>query len=171
MNAENPNSRFETWLDAYAPVLHHVANGFASGSEREDLMQELLLALWKAAPAYRGDSSVSTFVYRVAHNAALSWRRGIANYRRKVERFEALSIPGAAQGAAEAEKESLEALYAAIRRLPPLDRSLLLLQLDGASYAEIAEVHGITEGNVGVRLNRIRNKLSENMKEVAHELR
>ncbi len=59
------------------------------------------------------------------------------------------------------EDEILAEIYEAIRRLPPADRSLILLQLDGVTYSEIAEIHGLSENNVGVRLTRIRCKLTE----------
>ena len=62
-------------------------------------------------------------------------------------------------------------IYHHIRQLPPLERSLILLHLDGVSYAAIAELHGLTENNVGVRLSRIRQKLTDAMKETTHELR
>jgi DNA-directed RNA polymerase specialized sigma24 family protein len=59
----------------------------------------------------------------------------------------------------------LELLYGAIRTLAPLDRSLVLLQLDGMSYAQIAEIHGLSESNVGVRLNRLKHKLTAHLQE------
>lgn len=68
-------------------------------------------------------------------------------------------------------RETLELLYAQIRQLPPVDRSLILLHLDGVSYAEMAELHGLTETNVGARLTRLKQKLSAAMKDVSHELR
>lgn len=167
------NPIFERWLADHAAVLHHVANGFADGADRHDLMQELLLALWKAAPAYRQDSKVSTFIYRVAHNAALTWKRTQRNYRSRIEQFETLSqvmIPDEDTLAAR-ERETLEHLYAHIRQLPPVDRSLILLHLDGVSYAEMAQIHGLSETNVGVRLSRLKQKLSDSMKELSDELR
>lgn len=164
---------FERWLADHAAVLHHVANGFADGADRHDLMQELLLALWKAAPAYRQDAKVSTFIYRVAHNAALTWKRTQRNYRSRIEQFETLSqvmTPDEGTLAAR-ERETLEHLYAHIRQLPPVDRSLILLHLDGVSYAEMAQIHGLSESNVGVRLNRLKQRLSDSMKELSDELR
>ena len=65
----------------------------------------------------------------------------------------------------EAPTDTLELLYAAIRSLEPLDRSLVLLQLDGVSYAQIAEIHGLSESNVGVRLNRLKHKLTAKLQE------
>lgn len=172
MITDEQNVRFESWLAQHAAILHHVANGFAEGADRHDLMQELLLALWRAVPAYRGGAQVSTFIYRVAHNAALTWRRGEKNYRQRVERFEALQTPLVAAAAGDArEREALDHVYAAIRQLPPLDRSLILLHLDGVSYAEIAALHGLTETNVGARLTRLKQKLTSLLKEISHELR
>ena len=156
-------------------MLHHVANGFARGVDRDDLMQELLLAVWRAVPAYRGAAGASTFLYRVAHNAALAWCRARKSYAARLDRFETLSpeapLPAASRDPAGREREALAHLYACIRVLPPVDRSLVLLQLEGLSYAEIAEVHGLSETNVGARLSRIRQNLTASLKHIAHELR
>lgn len=163
---------FERWLADYGAVLHHVSHGFAEGADREDLMQELLLALWKAIPAYRHDAQPSTFIYRVAHNAALTWKRAQRNYRTRIEQMEtqAQALP-VMEGQRERERETLELVYAHIRRLPPVDRSLILLHLDGMSYAEMAYIHGLSERNVGVRLTRLKQKLTKSMKALTDELR
>ena len=153
-------------------ILYRVANGFAAGDDRNDLMQELLLAVWRAVPAFAGGSKPSTFIYKVAHNAALTWKRGASTYRRHVDRFEADASRELAVGEPEVcDREALEILYANIRRLAPVDRSLILLHLDRLSYASMAEIHGITETNVGVRLNRLKQRLTQSMQEVTDELR
>ena len=87
-----------------------------------------------------------------------------------MERLAAEPRPTTSEPAA-GEDEILAAIYEAIRRLPPLDRSLILLQLDGVTYSEIAEIHGMTENHVGVRLTRIRCKLTELLGQKTHELR
>ena len=173
MKADEQQIIFDRWLAEHAAVLHHVANGFAEGADRHDLMQELLLALWRAVPAYRGGAQPSTFIYRVAHNTALTWKRTERNYRRQVDRFEAdaLRATQAEPVVSARERETLELLYAAIRRLPPVDRSLVLLHLDGVAYAQIAELHGLTESNVGARLTRLKQKLTAALEEISHELR
>ncbi len=148
-------------------ILHHVANGFAEGDDRKDLMQELLLAVWKSIPAFRDDALPSTFIYRVSHNAALTWKRTQRNYRERLERFHAEPAAGVL-AADPREPELLERLYAEIRRLPPLDRSLALLMLDGVSYAGMAEIHGLTESNVGARLHRLKQKLTDALKGAVH---
>lgn len=168
---EEQNALLAAWLEKHAAILHHVANGFADGADREDLFQELSLALWRAIPAFRGEAKVSTFIYRVAHNAALTWRRTQKNYRKRLDRFEAQGGAADDGRVADRERETLEHVYAAIRRLPPLDRSLLLLHLDSVGYAEIAAIHGLSESNVGARLTRLRQKLTTDLEKITHELR
>ena len=173
MTTEEHHAAFSRWLDEHAAVLHHVANGFAAGADRQDLMQELLLAMWRAIPAFRAGAKPSTFIFKVAHNTALTWKRTQRNYAQRIDRFEVLAGREMffATGISDREHETLEALYACIRELPPLDRSLVVLHLDGASYAEIGEIHGLKEGNVGARLSRLKQKLSSTMQEITHELR
>jgi RNA polymerase sigma factor (sigma-70 family) len=148
-----------------------VANGFADGADRHDLMQELMLAIWRALPAFRGGAQSSTFVYRVAHNTALTWRRSQKNYQQRLDKFEALSATDHVFNPSRRNGEALEHIYAAIRQLPPLDRSLILLHLDGLSYEAIGEIHGITASNVGARLTRLKQKLTTALQSIAHELR
>lgn len=171
MSEPEQRAVFDEWLRFHGAILHRVANGFATGADKDDLMQELLVALWRAVPAFAGASKVSTFIYRVAHNAALTWRRGTATYRRRVEEFGAEPRSESDREEDARADEALALIYAQIRRLPPVDRSLILLQLDGVSYAAIAEIHGFTDNQVGVRLSRIRQKLADALKETTHELR
>ena len=170
MNAPEQQLRFEEWVKTHGAILHHVANGFAAGADRDDLMQELMLAVWKAIPAFRNGAQPSTFIYRVSHNAALTWKRTLRNYRNRLERFQAQPTTSASTPADPREPALLERLYVEIRKLPPLDRSLVLLSLDGVSYADMAQIHGLSESNVGVRLNRAKQQLTKAMKGAVHEL-
>ncbi len=150
------DERFRTWVSEHIGVLHRIARAFASGADQQDLLQELLVALWHAAPAFRGDSAATTFIYRVAHNRALTWRRGESRRRLRQSDYERLHVAEDA-----AEDTLLTRLYIAIRQLESLDRSLVLLTLEGQSYAEIAAIHGLSESNVGARLTRARKKLTQ----------
>jgi RNA polymerase sigma factor (sigma-70 family) len=154
------HEQFEHWIRDYAAILHHVARGFADGDDRQDLMQELLLAVWKAIPSFRNDALASTFLYRVSHNAALTWKRSRNAYQRKLTEAALHPPPEPTCG----DEARLDAVYREIRKLPPLDRSLMLLSLDGVSYREMAAIHGLTETNVGARLNRTRQKLTSALK-------
>ena len=79
--------RFAEWTQEHGGILHKVVNGFAEGDDRNDLLQEVLLAVWKSAAAFRGQAKPSTYLYRVSHNAALLWVRTQRNYRRRIEKF------------------------------------------------------------------------------------
>lgn len=160
--------RFTTWLKEHGRIIHHVVNGFAAGADREDLRQEVLLAVWKSIPSFREQAKASTYLYRVSHNAALVWTRAQRNYRRRVERF-GCETPAEETFGETATNERLAALYAAIHALKPVDRSLILLFLDGLSYREMAAVLGLTESNVGVKLNRIKIQLTQTLREKDHE--
>ena len=120
--------------------------------------------MWRAVPAYRQSARPSTFIYRVAHNAALTWWRGERRRQRRGQAVEAeLALRPTGEDPAQA--ALLERLYAAIRTLAPIDRSLILLSLDGLAYREIAQLHGLSETNVGARLTRLRARLTTLVKE------
>jgi RNA polymerase sigma factor (sigma-70 family) len=161
--------RFADWMREHSAILHHVVNGFAAGDDRSDLLQEVLLAVWKSIPTFRGQAKPTTYLYRVSHNAALLWIRTEKNYRRRVEQYGA-TVPGEiAREPDSLTDERLAKLYSAIRQLKPVDRSLILLSLDGLSYREMAEVLGLSESNVGVKLNRIKTQLTQTLKGNEHE--
>ncbi len=165
MEQKDRQKRFEDWMARHMAILHHVVNGFAEGEDRKDLMQDVMLAVWKAIPAFREESQPTTFLYRVSHNAALTWRRSQHSYSKRIEQAEALSRYETSSNDEAGTDGRLEHLYAAIRRLPELDRSLILLYLDGVSYQQMADIHGLTQSNVGVKISRIKQQLLQIMNE------
>ena len=158
MERDVGDERFKAWIGEYLGVLHRVARAFAAGADQHDLLQELMVAVWRAAPAFRGDSAPATFIFRVAHNCAMTWRRGETKRRRRQSEYERLRVQEDA-----GEDPLLTRLYSAIHGLEALDRSLVLLSLEGQSYSEIAAIHGLSESNVGARLTRARKKLAQRM--------
>ncbi|PHY18225.1 RNA polymerase sigma factor [Caulobacter sp. BP25] len=159
---------FADWLAPHLATLRRIARAFASPEDQYDLMQELMLAVWSARPRFQARSAETTFVYRVAHNTALTWKRGETRRRHRREAVEAEMMWRAERDRAEPEASLLERLYTAIRQLPPVERSLILLSLDGLSYAQIARLHGLSETNVGARLTRIRQRVSSLVEEADH---
>lgn len=157
------DKRFSEWMKAHPGVLIRIARAFAEPADQHDLLQELMLAVWKAAPSFRGDSSPATFIYRVAHNRAITWKRREGGRRRR--EAEAHNEWLGQTAADDPDAALLERLYGAIRTLPPLDRSLMLLALDGVGQREIGQMHGLTETNVGVRLHRARARITTLMAE------
>ncbi len=173
MGASEHESIFRRWLADHAGLMWKVVRAFAAGPEdQEDLLQEIALQLWMSLPAFRGEAKESTWIYRVAFNTALVWRRTETRRQAKHEKFLEFKVaeesPSDRPGKTR-DEERVQMLYAAIRRLPRLDASLALMHLDGLSYREMSEVLGISENHVGVKLNRIRNQLAEQLKEACHE--
>lgn len=150
-------SAFLDRVGAHRGIIHKV--GFVYGrdaADREDLEQEILLQLWKSRDAFDGQSSFTTWMYRVALNTAITFRR---RQRTLLPLLREPRTPGRQAEQAERDDE-LRVLYAAIARLSALEKAIVLLWLDERSYEEIADTVGITAKNVSVRLVRIRAKLA-----------
>jgi RNA polymerase sigma factor (sigma-70 family) len=149
-------------LRTYEPALRRLAASYERDPAlREDLVQEMLFALFRALPGWRRECSERTFVYRVAHNRAISH---LAHRRPPIDDLErAASVPDPAPLPEElaAATQQHEALLAALRQLPVAQRQLLTMALEGLTPREVAEVLGITENNVAVRLTRARAALRE----------
>lgn len=169
MDITEQQQRFADWTRDHSAILYHVVNGFAAGDDRNDLLQEVLLAVWKSIPTFRGQAKPTTYLYRVSHNAALLWIRTEKNYRRRVEQFGASAPNTFTSDSDSLADERLANLYSAIRLLKPVDRSLILMSFDGLSYREMAEVLGLSESNIGVKINRIKNQLTQTLKGNKHE--
>jgi RNA polymerase sigma factor (sigma-70 family) len=152
-------ARFELIVREFGPRLSRLAASYVDErADRDDLLQEILLALWRALPGFRGDSSLRTFIYRVAMNRATTFRA--RRYRRaEVATTAELRDPAPAPDARVEAADQHERLTQAIRALPPVLRDVALPYLEDLSIAEIAELQGITENNVRVRLTRARQQL------------
>jgi RNA polymerase sigma-70 factor (ECF subfamily) len=152
-------------LDTYGPALKRVAASYAPpGPEREDLEQEIVLALHTAWPGWRGDASARTFAYRIAHNCGIL----LIKRRRRAPETEPLderhAVTRRTPEDLAQERQDYERLARAVRQLPLAQRQPMALRLDGLSYAEIGEVLGLTTSNVGVRLHRATDELKRLMK-------
>ncbi|MBE0540695.1 MAG: RNA polymerase sigma factor [Verrucomicrobia bacterium] len=174
MDVSEQELLFRRWLADHAGLMWKVVRAFtATPEDAEDLFQEIALQLWMSLPAFRGEAKESTWIYRVAFNTALVWKRVEKRRRAKHEKFLELNgAPGvfAEHSTPTRDEELVQQLYTAIRQLPKLDASLALMHLDSLSYREMSEVLGITESNVGVKLNRLRKQLAEMLKGAGDEL-
>jgi RNA polymerase sigma factor (sigma-70 family) len=158
------DERFYRLLREFGPAIERLASVYErEPNEREDLMQEIVFALWRALPSFRGQCSEKTFVFRIVQNRGLThrWRRGTQNAR-MVELNDLGELPDPATDARDsATLRSIgrAELLAAVERLPGLQRDVIVLSLEGLSNGEIAEVLGISISNAGVRLARARASL------------
>ena len=168
MTADEQEAIFRRWLDEHVGLMVKVVRGCASTpQDQDDLLQDILLQIWSSIPSFRGEAKETTWIYRVAFNTALAWRRAERRRREGHERFLKFDATPQAQPShvdCLLEQEIVERLYAAIRQFPKVDASLALMHLYGLSYQEMAEVLGISENYVGVKLNRIRKQLADQLK-------
>jgi RNA polymerase sigma-70 factor (ECF subfamily) len=167
MNEDDREGLFHAWVGQHLALVARVARSYAATEEDcQELIQEILLQVWLSIPRFERKAKPSTWIYRVALNTALAWQRRDQRQRRRRFRPLVWAMDVATNETEQAhEWERIERLYTAIRRLPKADAALVLLYLDDLSYREIAEILGISEVNVGVKLNRVRKALAELMKE------
>jgi RNA polymerase sigma-70 factor (ECF subfamily) len=152
-------------LEDHDAAIRRMAVGYErEPARRQDLVQDIWLALWQALPSFRGDCSERTFVFRIAHNRAVShiqhWRRRATD---PLPDEAPIADGGLDPERAASQRQRQERLQAAVRRLPLGLRQAVVLMLEGLSHAEIGDVLGITANNVAVRLTRARAALAELM--------
>lgn len=165
--ADRAHVRFDVVLREFGPRLSRLAASYVDErADRDDLLQEILLAVWRALPTFRGQSSLRTFIYRVAMNRAATFR-GRRYRRADYEVSDALQDSSPQPDARLEEVDEREHLARAIRVLPPTLRDVVLPYLDDLSAGEIAELLGITENNVRVRLARARQHLRTLLEQVS----
>jgi RNA polymerase sigma-70 factor (ECF subfamily) len=172
LSNEDLESLFRSWLGEYEGAVWKVARAYTLTTEDcQDLAQEILLQVWRSLPQFQGRASASTWIYRVALNTALGWHRKERRrqgWQQPAVKIEDLPVAGLESSQQMVQRETVEHLYAAIRQLPATDAALVLLYLDDLSYRQMAEVLGISESNVGVKINRAKRALKELMKVHTH---
>ena len=139
-------------------LVFKVCNMYCNNKEdKEDLFQDIVLQLWRSYPAFKGDSKVSTWMYRIAINNAITRLRK----ETKREKFAGLDEEAfrVAARAHDSIDENITQMYEAIKKLSEVERALTMLYMDDCSYREIAEILGLSESNVGFKLNKVKAKL------------
>jgi RNA polymerase sigma-70 factor, ECF subfamily len=164
MEIDEQQQVFDGWLRNHQGLFFKVVRAYAfTPHDQEDLFQEIATQVWRSIPGFRGDAAVTTWIYRVALNAAIAWTQKERRYRAGKEALDAVA-PAMLQPSP-ATDPRVEWLYEQIRQLNEVDRSLTLLLLDGFSYKEMAAMLGITENYVGVKINRIKAHLTGKSRE------
>ncbi len=154
---------FTDLLDQHAGIIRKVAFGYTNTfADREDLAQEITLQLWRAFPRYSSERPFSTWMYRIALNVAISFLRRHTHPARQTVPLEEAELT-AENSRVDESDERVPVLRQVIASLPPLDRGLMLLYLDDHSYREIAAILGISETNVATKLNRLKQRVREEM--------
>jgi RNA polymerase sigma-70 factor, ECF subfamily len=155
------DSAFDRVVGLYGESLSRIAWGYVeNATDHDDLMQDVLVAIWRALPRFRGESSERTFVFRIVHNRGSTF----LSRRRDHEQLTAeLSIPDPRPGPDEEIDRARQhaRLLAAVRTLSEPQRQAVMLRLEGFSIQEISAMQDATENNVSVRLTRARDRLRE----------
>lgn len=127
-----------------------------SSHDRDDLLQEIISRLWAAFGKYDANRKFSTWMYRIALNVAIDWRRRRHRLRKEVVGLEEANILVDSDAHEKAKQQQLAALREWMDQQEDADRAILLLHLEGASHREVGEILGLSESNVGTRLHRIK---------------
>lgn len=159
---------FLSIIEKHKGLLHKVSRMYMDEPEdREDLFQEIVLQLWKSYGTFRGESQVSTWMYRVAVNTALTFFKKEKKKPDNARMHPEMDIKDDTD--VSHRETQLEYFYKAVQELNQVEKALLFLFLEGQSHKEIGSNLGITEGNARVKLNRTKDKLQEIIKKQGYE--
>ena len=158
---------FLSVIESNKGIIYKIANSYCKDKEdRNDLVQEIILKLWQAFDEYNDEYKHSTWIYRIALNAAIS------NYRKEKVREKHLTPIAESFLGFEGDNSTNETelkyilLQQFISELKELDKALMLLYLEEKNYKEIAEILGISESNVGTKISRVKNLLKEKFSKI-----
>ena len=162
MDRNTRQRQFERLLAQHGPALARVAAAYENRPAlREELLQDIAVALWQALPAFRGEASEKTFLLRVATNRAMTHLAKRPPAMVQLDEAALVADDGPTPEALAVAADRSGRLFAAVNRLPLTLKQVMSLALEGLGPAEISAVLGISEGNASVRLNRAKARLRE----------
>ncbi len=155
--------KFVVEIDENKGIIFKVCNMYCRNREdKEDLFQDIILQLWRSYSSFKGESKFSTWMYRIAINTAITRLRKETKKEKFIERdIDELQLP---VHTASEEDEKMELMYQAIDQLSEVEKAITMLYIDECNYKEMAEIIGISESNIGFKLNKIKAKLKNIVK-------
>jgi len=154
---EDQQQHFVSLIEQNKALIYKFCYMYANEADTpQDLFQEVIINLWKGYPTFRGDCKVQTWIYRIALNTCVTFMRKSGSRPKTTALSEDLIVYDDATDVSQ-----IKELYTLINRLNEIEKAIVLLYLEERSYDEIAQIVGITRNNVGVRINRIKEKLSQ----------
>lgn len=154
---QNQDRFFKDLYQTYSPKVHRLCLGYTGNAmEADDLLQEVFIKAWQNLDKFRGDSQISTWIYRIAVNTCLHHLRSQKN-KKNVD-IDKTVIKREEE--TDDKEQQLQLLYKCISELSEADRLIITLLLEEVPYSEIAEVTAISEGNLRVKIHRIKQQLS-----------
>ncbi len=160
--ASSEEEKFINLINEHQGLIHKVCIMYENDRDiRNDLFQEIVLQLWKSFHTFRGEAKITTWMYRIALNTAIS------GFRKQTRIIKTEDLKDAHFNITEVSgydpEEDFQKLQWAIRQLSEIERAMIMMALEEVPYDEIADTIGITQNNVRVRMNRIREKLKKLM--------
>ncbi len=168
--------KFNTIVSDNAERIRNICRYYNSNAEdQKDMYQEVLVNIWKSLDSFRGDSALSTWVYRVAVNTSLTYTGKAFRHMKLMVNSDTKNLNSVLDDenlTEKLEKENqFDKLQAELNQLSVIDKALISLTLEGLSMKEIADVIGITEPNVKVKIHRVKAQLKEKLKGGNYEKR
>ncbi len=157
MASKETEKEFINLIEQHSRLIYKICYMYADKDELNDLYQEILINLWRSHDAFKGEAKYSTWIYRIGLNTCVSYIR----QKSRKPSLVPLTVDLESITDDETDIEQLRELYRLINQLSKIEKAIVLLYLEGKTYDEIGEIVGITRGNVGVKLNRIKTKLKE----------
>ncbi len=161
MEKENIEKQFEALIRENELLIHRVCKMYAfAEDDRQDLFQDIVIQLWRAFPKFEARSKFSTWLYRIALNVAITSLRRQKNF---IDSYEPSQLPQYIDDPAngEAEEERLNQLYKTIEQLNKVEKAIVMLYMEEKTYQEMEEILGINQGNLRVKMNRIKEKIRQ----------
>ncbi|GAB3335541.1 sigma-70 family RNA polymerase sigma factor [Larkinella ripae] len=158
MNLQPEKDRFLALIEDHKKIIFKVCNSYCKDAEdRKDLVQEVIIQLWQSMSRYNNQYKLSTWIYRIALNVAISFYRSEHTRKKQTSSIHD-SLIDIADEDPESESNST-LLHHFINQLDELNRALMILYLDDKSYREMADILGISETNVATKISRIKQRL------------
>ncbi len=153
---------YERILETNKEKIYRICRIYAiSPIEPQDLFQEVAYQVWKSLPSFKGKSNIDTWVYRVALNVCMRSKLNLEKNSTKTDRFESIKFKVSENKSNDIDDEKYQFLKECIATLNESDTSILVLFLEELSYKQIADITGLTENHIAVKMKRIRKKLFE----------
>jgi RNA polymerase sigma-70 factor (ECF subfamily) len=161
LQKQEEEKKFERLINEHELLIYKVCRIYAyTEADRQDLFQEIVIQLWHSFPKFKGNAKVSTWLYRVAINTAIT---GLRKKKDFITSFEPAQLPThlSDDNLSLVEEERLQQLYKAIEQLNQIEKAIVMLYMEDRSYEEMEDILGINQGNLRVKMNRIKDKLRQ----------
>ncbi|MDC8004266.1 sigma-70 family RNA polymerase sigma factor [Aureisphaera galaxeae] len=155
-----PKQTFEEIIEANKGRIYRICRIYAVNPiEPEDLFQETVVQIWKSYDSFKGKSSISSWIYRITLNVCLRSKGRLDKKNDKTMRLDSIQFASEERMANDYEDQKYKALQSCILTLKEIDKSIVILSLEGLAYKEISEITGLSENHVAVKMKRIRKAL------------